>query len=58
VSDPANVRLQRDGADVPVQTKIVGYWPDGSIMWLLLTFPPEGGAVQGAAGTATRCSST
>ncbi|NLO07179.1 MAG: LamG domain-containing protein [candidate division WS1 bacterium] len=51
VSDPANVRLQRDGADVPLQTKIVGYWPDDSIMWLLLTFPAEGGAVQGAAGT-------
>ncbi|MFW6157021.1 MAG: LamG-like jellyroll fold domain-containing protein, partial [Armatimonadota bacterium] len=43
VSDPENVRLQHDGADVPVQTKPVGYWPDGSIMWLLLSFPPEGG---------------
>ncbi len=51
VSDPANVRLQREGADVPLQAKPVGYWPDGSIMWLLLTFPPEGGEVAGAAGT-------
>ncbi len=51
VSDPANVRLQRGGADVPLQTTPVGYWPDGSIMWLLLTFPPEGGAVTAAAGT-------
>lgn len=51
VTDPANVRLQRDGADIPVQTKTVGYWPDGSIMWLLLTFPPEGGEVAGAVGT-------
>jgi len=50
VTDPANVRLQREGADVPVQTKTVGYWPDGSIMWLLLTFPPESGQVTGAAG--------
>ncbi|MFW5868507.1 MAG: LamG-like jellyroll fold domain-containing protein, partial [Armatimonadota bacterium] len=50
LTDPANMRLQRDGAEVPVQTKAVGYWPDGSIMWLLLTFPPEGGQVTGAAG--------
>ncbi|MFO8080364.1 MAG: hypothetical protein R6V07_08670 [Armatimonadota bacterium] len=54
ITDPANVRLQRDGADVPLQTKAVGYWPDGSIMWLLLTFPPSapapGGVVEGVAG--------
>jgi len=44
------VRLLRDGADVPLQTKIVGYWPDDSIKWLLLTFPADGGAVAGATG--------
>ncbi len=50
ITDPANVRLQRAGADVPVQTKAVGYWPDGSIMWLLLTFAGSGGEVAGATG--------
>lgn len=50
LTDPANVRLLRAGADVPLQTKIVGYWPDDSIKWLLLTFPADGGAVTGAAG--------
>ncbi len=50
ITDSSNVRLQRDGADVPLQTKTVGYWPDGSIKWLLLTFPPEGGEVEGAGG--------
>jgi len=29
-----------DGAaDVPLQTRSLAYWPDGSIKWLLLTFP-------------------
>ncbi|MGD9497493.1 MAG: LamG-like jellyroll fold domain-containing protein [Armatimonadota bacterium] len=50
ITDPANVRLQREGADVPLQTRALGYWPDGSIKWLLLTFPPDGGRVVGAAG--------
>jgi len=50
VTDPANVRLQRDGGDVPVQTRALGYWPDGSIKWLLLTFATDGGEVAGATG--------
>lgn len=50
ITDPANVRLQRDGEDMPVQTRALGYWPDGSIKWLLLTFAPEGGEVVGAVG--------
>ena len=49
--DAGNVRLLRDRADVPLQTKPLAYWPDGSIKWLLLTFPPNGGAVAGASGT-------
>jgi hypothetical protein len=48
--DPACVRLRRKAADVPLQTRTVAYWPDRSVKWLLLTFPADGGAVQGALG--------
>ncbi len=48
--DPAAVRLRRGDADVPLQTRTVAYWPDQSIKWLLLTFPADGGTVQGASG--------
>ncbi|MGC9320412.1 MAG: LamG-like jellyroll fold domain-containing protein, partial [Armatimonadota bacterium] len=50
ITDPGNARLQRDGRDVPLQTRALAYWPDGSVKWLLLTFPPEGGEVEGASG--------
>ena len=33
------VRLMKDGLEVPLQTDVLGYWPDGSIKWLLLSFP-------------------
>ena len=35
------VRLRRDGRDVPLQTRVTGWWPDHSIKWLLLTFPAD-----------------
>ncbi|MBI3945645.1 MAG: hypothetical protein HY321_06990 [Armatimonadetes bacterium] len=50
LTDPTRVRLRRDGADVPLQTRTLGWWPDHSIKWLLLTFPADGGEVSGAAG--------
>ena len=50
LTDPANVHLRRDGADVPLQTRPMAYWPDKSIKWLLLTFPADGGNVEGAVG--------
>lgn len=50
LTDPGNVRLRRNGVDIPLQTKVTGWWPDHSIKWLLLTFPADGGAVQGASG--------
>ncbi|MCL2648722.1 MAG: hypothetical protein FWD61_17255 [Phycisphaerales bacterium] len=33
------VALTEDGGDVPLQTKALAYWPDGSIKWVLLMFP-------------------
>ncbi len=41
--DPAAVRLRADGKDVPLQTRPTAFWPDASIKWLLLTFPPAAG---------------
>jgi len=48
LNDPSNVRLRHEGADVPLQTRSMAYWPDKSIKWLLLTFPADGGDVEGA----------
>ena len=50
LTDPANVRLRHDGVDVPLQTRVMAYWPDRSIKWLLLTFPADGGHVTEAVG--------
>lgn len=50
LKDPSQVRLRHNGADVPLQTRASAYWPDKSIKWLLVTFPPNGGAVEGASG--------
>ncbi|MEN6347396.1 MAG: LamG-like jellyroll fold domain-containing protein [Armatimonadia bacterium] len=45
LTDPGNVRLMKGEALVPLQTRALAYWPDKSIKWLLLTFPPDGGQV-------------
>lgn len=50
LTDPSNVRLRKGDADMPVQTRVLAWWPDRSIKWLLLTFPADGGEVQGASG--------
>lgn len=33
------VRVKLDGKEVPVQSDPIGFWPDGSIKWSVLTFP-------------------
>ncbi len=48
--EPGNVRLTHDGRGVPVQTRPLAFWPDGSIKWLLLTFAADGSGTGGAAG--------
>ncbi len=50
LTDPDNVRLRHGDVDVPLQTRPLAYWPDDSIKWLLLTFPPNGGDVEDATG--------
>ncbi len=50
LKDASNVRLRRDGSDIPLQSRALGYWPDGYIKWLLLTFPADGGETDGADG--------
>lgn len=50
LKDASHVRLRHRAADVPLQTRALAYWPDKSVKWLLLTFPADGGAVQGASG--------
>ena len=41
--EPVRVRLTRERRDLPVQTRPLAYWPDGSVKWLLLVFPLEAG---------------
>ncbi len=38
LTDPRLISVAVGGEKVPVQTKVLGYWPDRSIKWLLLTF--------------------
>lgn len=39
------VRLMRDGAEIPAQFRATGLWrPDGSIRWLLVDFQADIGA--------------
>ena len=38
----SHVRLFKNEREVPLQSKPLAYWPDGSIKWLLLTFPLDG----------------
>ena len=50
LASDVNVRLDdEDGAAVPLQTRVLGRWPDGSVKWLHLVFPYrlEGAAASG-----------
>jgi hypothetical protein len=49
LTDASVVRV-RDwrGRDVPVQTKVIGWWPDGSVRWLLLKAIAPSGTEPGA----------
>lgn len=45
VRDLTSLGIESGGASLPVQTKPLGYWPDGSIKWAAFTFPlPTSGA--------------
>jgi hypothetical protein len=37
--DSSLIEVQVGGVRVPVQSKTLGYWPDRSVKWALLTFP-------------------
>ena len=57
IDKPDQVRLFRkalfqENNDVPLQTRPLAYWPDGSIKWLLLIFPLDGkGGLKCESGT-------
>ncbi|MBM4086046.1 MAG: LamG domain-containing protein, partial [Planctomycetes bacterium] len=53
LANPQHVRLRRDGADVPLQTRVLGFWPDKSTKWLLLTFPADKAESSGGSGEGT-----
>jgi hypothetical protein len=38
LKDPSCIRLLSDGEELPLQTEVLSYWPDGSVNWLLLDF--------------------
>jgi len=39
LQDPGLVEVKVAGKSVPVQTRTLGFWPDGSAKWVLLTLP-------------------
>lgn len=39
VAAPSQLSLSQNDQEVPLQTRVEGYWPDGSIKWVLLIFP-------------------
>lgn len=51
LASAGQVRLTRDGAEVPAQVSVSGYWPDGSVKWILVRFsadaPAKGEATYG-----------
>jgi len=48
LTDAKAVRLRdRRARDLPVQTKVTGWWPDGSIRWLLLNAIAPAGTREG-----------
>jgi PcRGLX-like protein C-terminal alpha/alpha toroid domain/PcRGLX-like protein central beta sandwich domain/Carbohydrate family 9 binding domain-like/PcRGLX-like N-terminal RIFT barrel domain len=45
LQDPRRVRLMdAEGKPVPVQTRVTGYWPEGTVKWLLLDFIAPAGS--------------
>lgn len=39
LKDPEKVLLKDENGAVPYQSKVTGYWDDGSVKWLFLRFP-------------------
>ncbi len=51
VKSPQQVRLLDGTSDVPLQTRVLAYWPDRSVKWLLLTFPQSGKGFEVSGGS-------
>ncbi|HEY9250368.1 MAG TPA: hypothetical protein VIO38_14615 [Rariglobus sp.] len=41
LKDIGTIQVAVSGQPVPVQAKPLGFWPDGSVKWALLTFPVD-----------------
>ena len=44
-----DVRLRKNGEEIPLQTRVMARWRDGSVKWLLVDFPatvPAGGTAE------------
>jgi hypothetical protein len=55
VKTEGNLRLLNDqGKEVPLQTRVLAQWPDGSLKWVLFTFPTGPGALRCEYGTQVR----
>ena len=53
VKSERNLRLLNDqDREVPLQTRVLATWPDGSLKWVLFTFPTGPGEVRCEYGTA------
>lgn len=55
VKSEQNLRLLNDqGREVPLQTRVLARWPDGSLKWVLFTFPTAPGEVRCEYGSQVR----
>ncbi|MHB8997321.1 MAG: RIFT barrel domain-containing protein [Armatimonadota bacterium] len=55
VKSENNLRLLNDqNREVPMQTRVLANWPDGSLKWVLFSYPTAPGAVRCEYGTAVR----
>ena len=55
VKSEQNLRLLNDqNKEVPLQTRVLAKWPDGSLKWVLFTFPTAPGALRCEYGTQVR----
>ena len=41
LTDPARLRIRDRGRPMPVQTRVLSTWPDGSVRWILAIFQPD-----------------
>ena len=45
----AHARLWKNDSEIPLQTKPLAFWPDGSVKWMLLIFPLQNPGVSASA---------